>query len=442
MNPLTALEALPEDAYKGEWLNWTKMADFESTSPPVIVGGEGPYAIDKDGNRLLDGVSGLFTTQIGYSHGAEIGEAARQQLETLSFYPNWAATHPSALALTERLLGLAPERMGRILLTSGGSESVESALKLVRQHFLAKGQPLKRKFIARLGAYHGCTMGALGLTGIPMSRQPFEPLDPNVRHAPNTHQRSCLYCHDKGGCTLTCADAIEQQILAEGPDTVACVVVEPIQNGGALPAPEGYGPKLREICDRYGVLLWCDEVITGFGRVGAWFASDRLGFDADMITFAKGITSGYAPAGGVIFTEQIAAPIVEHGDLYAHGFTFGGHPLACAVAMTNLDIMERLDVIANVQAHEEHYAAAMRAVVDSSDLAVEARGKGYYHGLEFVSNEVAAKVAAATRKHGAIVRPDVRVKPMISTSLPLICDTTQIDELAGALTAALADVAG
>jgi adenosylmethionine-8-amino-7-oxononanoate aminotransferase len=262
-----------------------------------------------------------------------------------------------------------------------------------------------------------------------------------VRHAPNTHQRSCLYCHDKGGCQLTCADAIEQAILAEGPDTVAAVVVEPIQNGGGLPPADGYGAKIREICDRYGVLLWCDEVITGFGRVGAWFASERLGFNADIITYAKGITSGYAPAGGVIFTEAVGAPLIEAEAMYAHGFTFGGHPLACAVALANIDIMERLDVIANVQAHEDAYAAAMQEVAASSDLVVEARGKGFYHSLELVDNALTAPVAGATRKHGVIVRPDVRVKPMVVTSLPLICTQEHIDELTGALKAALADVA-
>jgi adenosylmethionine-8-amino-7-oxononanoate aminotransferase len=440
VNPVT-FESLPADAHKGEWLNWSKMADFQNQSPPVIVSGEGPYAIDKDGNRFLDGVSGLFTTQIGYSHGKEIGEAAAKQLEELCFYPNWAATHPSALALTERILGLAPDRMARVLLTSGGSESVESAMKLVRQHFLAKGQPLKRKIIARRGAYHGCTMGALALTGIPLSRVPFEPLDPNVRHAPNTHQRSCLYCHDKGGCTLTCADAIEQQILAEGPDTVAAVVVEPIQNGGGLPPADGYGARIREICNRYGVLLWCDEVITGFGRVGGWFASDRLGFDADICTFAKGITSGYAPCGGVVFTEAVGEPLINADTMYAHGFTFGGHPLACAVSLKNLEIMERLGVMDNVLANEDYYAAAMADVAASSDLVVEARGKGFYHSLELTDNALTAPVAGAVRKHGVIVRPDVRVKPMVVTALPLICGYAEIDELTGALKAALADVA-
>ena len=440
MNPVT-FESLPADAHKGEWLNWSKMKDFQDQSPPVIVSGDGPYAIDKDGNRLLDGVSGLFTTQIGYSHGKEIGAAAAAQLEELCFYPNWAATHPSALALTERILGLAPDRMSRVLLTSGGSESVESALKLVRQHFLAKGQPLKRKIIARRGAYHGCTMGALSLTGIPLSRIPFEPLDPNVRHAPNTHQRSCLYCQDKGGCTLTCADAIEQAILAEGPDTVAAVVMEPLQNGGGLAPADGYGARIREICDRYGVMMWCDEVITGYGRLGAWFASDRLGFNADIITFAKGITSGYAPCGGVLFSEEVGEPLINADAMYAHGFTFGGHPLACAVALANLDIMERLGVIDNVLANEDHYAAAMADVAASSDLVVETRGKGYYHSLELTDNALTAPVAGAVRKHGVIVRPDVRVKPMVVTALPLICDRAQIDELAAAIKAGLADVA-
>ena len=218
--------------------------------------------------------------------------------------------------------------------------------------------------------------------------------------------------------------------------------MEPIQNGGGLAPVDGYGARIREICDRYGVLLWCDEVITGFGRVGAWFASDRLGFQADICTFAKGVTSGYAPCGGVVFTEAVGAPLVDSEVMYAHGFTFGGHPLSCAVALANIDIMERLGVIDNVLAHEDYYAAAMADVASSSDLVVEARGKGYYHSLELAQNALTGPVAAATRKHGVIVRPDVRVKPMIVTSLPLICDRSHIDELATALKAALVDVKG
>src|SRR3954454_23964008 len=208
-----------------EWLNWTVMADYEAKEPPVVVSGDGPYVTDADGSRLRDAMSGLFTTQIGYSHGKEIGEAAARQLEQLGFYPNWGATHPSAVQLTERILALAPSQMGRAFFTSGGSEAVESALKLARQHFLAKGEPARRKVIARRGAYHGCSLGALSLTGIPAARAPFEPLLADVRHVPNTDRRRCFMCRGADACTLACADAVEAAIQAEAPGTVAAVVV-------------------------------------------------------------------------------------------------------------------------------------------------------------------------------------------------------------------------
>src|SRR4051812_24132413 len=249
-----------------EWLNWTVMAEYEAKEPPVVVSGDGPYVTDADGSRLLDAMSGLFTTQIGYSHGREIGQAAAAQLEQLGFYPNWGATHPSAVQLTDRILRLAPPQMGRAFFTSGGSEAVESAWKLARQHFLAKGEHARRKVIARRGAYHGCSLGALSLTGIPAARAPFQPLLGDVRHVANTDLRRCSICSDASAHALHAADAVEDAIKAEAPGTVAAVVVEPVQNaGGCLVPPPGYAQRLREICDRHGVLLWCDEVITGFG---------------------------------------------------------------------------------------------------------------------------------------------------------------------------------
>jgi adenosylmethionine-8-amino-7-oxononanoate aminotransferase len=329
-----------KDTISHEWLSWTRMADFRDHAPPLIVGGEGPFVIDADGRRLFDGVSGLFTTQIGYSHGAELGAAAARQLETLGFYPNWAATSPAPVELTAQVRELSPEHLTRVFFTSGGSEAVESALKLIRLHWLGRGEPLRRKVIARRGAYHGCTLGALSLTGIPGARAPFEPLLPDVRHAENTDRRNYPAAADDAAWLDATTAAIERMIVAEGPHTVAAVVLEPVQNaGGCLVPPEGYGPRLREICDRHGILLWCDEVITGFGRLGAWIGSDLLGFDADIVTFAKGITSGQAPLGGMLFTDDVAAPLLDGGALYAHGFTFGGHPLACAVALANLGIM-------------------------------------------------------------------------------------------------------
>jgi adenosylmethionine-8-amino-7-oxononanoate aminotransferase len=424
-----------------EWLSWTRNADYREAPPPVVVGGEGPYVIDRDGRRLLDGVSGLFTTQIGYSHGAELGAAAAAQLEQLGFYPNWDATHPAALALTERVLGLAPA-MDHVFFTSGGSESVESAWKLARQHFLAAGEPFRRKVIARRGAYHGSSLGAVSLTGIPGSRIPFEPLLADARHVPNTDRRRCLMCRGAEACTLGCAEAVEQAIVAEGPATVAMVIVEPVQNaGGCLVPPPGYGRALREICDRHGVLLCCDEVITGFGRVGAWFGSERFGFEPDMITCAKGITSGQAPLGGVLFRDRVAEPLMADGALFAHGYTFGGHPLSCAVALANLDIMERLGVVENVRATEGYLEAALNDVAARSPIAVEARGAGFFRAIELVSNDHVLRARDAIRAQGAIVRADVRVNPCLAISPPLICDRGHVEELAAAVSAGLEAVA-
>ena len=431
------VDALREAA-AGEWLSWTRMADFDGTAPPILVGGEGPYVFEADGTRLLDAMSGLFTTQIGYSHGAELGEAAKRQLESFGFYPNWAATSPAPVELTRRVTGLAPENLTRAFFTSGGSEAVESALKLVRQHWLGRGEPLRRKIVARRGAYHGCTLGALSLTGIPAARAPFEPLLGDVRHAENTDRRHYGHAVTDEEWTDAAIAAIERTIVAEGPHTVAAVVVEPVQNaGGCLAPPPGYGARLREVCDRYGLLLWCDEVITGFGRLGAWFGSDRLGFDADMITFAKGVTSGQAPLGGLLFSDDVAAPLIDQKAVYAHGFTFGGHPLSCAVALANLDIMERLDVLANVRRLEDTLGGLLDGVAAASPLVVEARGEGFFRAIELRDASVLAAARDAIRREGVIVRLDDRVNPCLAISPPLICTEEHLEELAAGITAGL-----
>jgi adenosylmethionine-8-amino-7-oxononanoate aminotransferase len=431
------VDALREAA-AGEWLSWTRMADFDGTAPPILVGGEGPYVFEADGTRLLDAMSGLFTTQIGYSHGAELGEAAKRQLESFGFYPNWAATSPAPVELTRRVTGLAAENLTRAFFTSGGSEAVESALKLVRQHWLGRGEPLRRKIVARRGAYHGCTLGALSLTGIPAARAPFEPLLGDVRHAENTDRRHYRYAVTDEEWTDAAIAAIERTIIAEGPHTVAAVVVEPVQNaGGCLAPPPEYGSRLRELCDRHGLLLWCDEVITGFGRLGAWFGSDRLGFDPDMITFAKGVTSGQAPLGGLLFTDDVAAPLIDQRSVYAHGFTFGGHPLSCAVALANIDIMERLDVLGNVRRLEDTLGLLLEDVAATSPLVVEARGHGFFRALELRDASALPGARDAIRREGVIVRLDDRVNPCLAISPPLICTAEHLEEMAAGITAGL-----
>ena len=426
-------------AAAGEWLSWTRMADFDGAAPPILVGGEGPYVVESDGNRLLDAMSGLFTTQIGYSHGAELGEAAKRQLEAFGFYPNWAATSPAPVELTRRLVSLAPEHLTRAFFTSGGSEAVESAMKLVRQHWLGRGEPLRRKIVARRGAYHGCTLGALSLTGIPAARAPFEPLLGDVRHAENTDRRNYPHAVTEEEWADAAVAAVERTIVAEGPHTIAAVVVEPVQNaGGCLTPPPGYGARIRELCDRHGILLWCDEVITGFGRLGAWFGSDRLGFDADIITFAKGVTSGQAPLGGALFTDAVAAPLLEQKAVYAHGFTFGGHPLSCAVALANLDIMERLDVLANVRSLEDELGRLLDEVASGSPIVADARGCGFFRALELRDAAILPAARDAIRRAGVIVRLDDRVNPCLAISPPLICTSEQLQEMAEGIADGLA----
>ena len=431
-----------QQAASREWLSWSRMADFRDQSPPILVGGEGPYVFEADGTRLFDGVSGLFTTQIGYSHGAELGVAAQRQLESFGFYPNWAATSPAPLALTERVLELAPDKLTRAFFTSGGSEAVESAMKLVRQHWLGRGEPLRRKLIARRGAYHGCTLGALSLTGIPAARAPFEPLLGDVRHAENTDRRHYPGVADEEAWCDAAVAAVERTIEAEGPQSVAAVVLEPVQNaGGCLAPPEGYGHRLRELCDRHDILLWCDEVITGFGRLGAWFGSSLLGFDADIVTFAKGITSGQAPLGGVLFSEQVAAPLVEGGAVYAHGFTFGGHPLSCAVGLANLEIMDRLSVIANVRANEAGLGRLLDEVAAASPAVVDARGRGFFRAIELRDASLLPAARASIRRAGVIVRLDDRVNPCLAISPPLISTPEQLQEMAAGISTGLAQMA-
>ena len=429
-----------EHASRGGWWSWTKMADYENAQPPVMVGGDGPYLIESNGTRLLDAMSGLFTTQIGYSHGKELGAAAAAQMEQLAFYPNWAATNPATLALTERILGLVEQDMSRVFFTSGGSESVESAWKLARQHFQAKGEPSRRIVISRHGSYHGCTLGALSITGIPAARAPFEPLLPDVRHVASTDTLRLAEGEPRG---LDFADAIERQIIADGAENVCMVILEPVQNaGGCLVPPPGYAQRVREICDRHGVLLCCDEVICGFSRLGHWFGSQRYGFAPDMITFAKGVTSGYAPLGGVIFTERVAEPLVAAEGLYAHGYTFGGHPVSCATALANLDVMERLDLNANVLEVEPYLEASLNEVAAGSSIAVDARGAGFFRALEVQDKSLVDPVRNATRANGVIVRSDVRVNPCLAISPPLISTKDHVDELCEALGKGLAAVAG
>ena len=289
---------LSEEARRHLWMHFSRMGSYETHEVPVIVRGEGAYVWDQHGKRYLDGLAGLFTSQLGHGR-TELAQAGAKQAETLAYFPLWTYAHPRAIELAERLAGYAPGDLNRVFFTSGGSEAVESAWKLARQYFSLIGQPERTKVISRYIAYHGTSMGALSITGIPELRIPFEPLVPGAIKVPNTNfYRAEIFADDEVAFGQWAADEIERAIVREGPESVAAVFLEPVQNaGGCFPPPPGYFQRVREICDRHGVLLVSDEVICAFGRLGHWFGALRYEYQPDIITVAKGLTSGYAPLG-------------------------------------------------------------------------------------------------------------------------------------------------
>jgi adenosylmethionine-8-amino-7-oxononanoate aminotransferase len=429
---------LQELAKRHLWMHFTRMGAYAEHEVPVIVRGEGCYVYDQHGKRYLDGLSALYCVNIGHGR-AELGEAAARQAKELGFYTNWSYAHPPSIELAARIAALAPGDLNRVFFVSGGSEAVESAWKLAKAYHAATGEPRKHKIVSRYLAYHGTSMGALTATGLPPLREPFEPLTPGGHHAANTN--SYRWAEDRH--TLWAADAIEEAILFEGPDTVAAVILEPVQNGGGCFVPqEGYFQRVREICDRHNVLLISDEVICAWGRLGHMFGCERFGYQPDMVTTAKGLTSAYAPMGAVITSDRVAEPFLHGTETFVHGFTFGGHPMACATAMANIDVLEREQLCQHVLDHE----GEMRAMLESlRDLPIvgDVRGAGYFHAIELVkdkdtkqtfSHEEAEVLLRDFLSHelyrrGLICRTDDRGDPIVQLSPPLIADSEQFEEI-------------
>jgi adenosylmethionine-8-amino-7-oxononanoate aminotransferase len=419
------------------WMHFTRMSAYEDHEMPIIVRGDGCYVYDQHGKRYLDGLSALFCVNAGHGR-TEIGQAAAKQVEELAFFTNWSYAHPRAIELAARIANLAPGDLNRVFFTSGGSEAVESALKLCRNWHRLNGDGQRIKVIAREIAYHGTTLGALSATGIPGLRAQFEPLTPGGCHVPNTN----TYRAPEGQDPLWSADQIEHRILFEGPETVSAVILEPVQNaGGCIPPPEGYWQRVREICDRYGVLLISDEVICSWGRLGHWFGAQRYDYAPDIITTAKALTSAYAPMGALIASDKVADPFMEGKEMFAHGLTFGGHPIAAAIAMANLDIYENEDLNGHVLAKEPEFRDMLEGLHRDLPIVGDVRGAGYFQAIELVKDRDTKEtfnaeesetllrgfLSGALYEHGLICRADDRGDPVIQLAPPLVADTPEFE---------------
>jgi adenosylmethionine-8-amino-7-oxononanoate aminotransferase len=424
-------------------LHFTRNGNYGADGSELLVleRGEGAYVFDSHGNRYVDGLSSLFCAQIGYSYGEEMGAVAAQQLQQLAFNTMWGTAHPPALELADRLAALAPDGIDRVFFTSGGSEAVEAAWKLARMYHIANGEPQRLKAIARNIAYHGVTLGALSFTGVPAYKEPFGPPAIYTRHVANTN----TFRSDVSGEALTAKllAEIEEVILDEGPETIGVIIAEPVQNaGGCLTPPPGYWQGLRALADKYGILLHADEVITGFGRLGEYFAVSRFDVTPDLITVAKGLTSAYAPMGAVLVSDKVAAPLYEDKRTLMHGITFGGHPLCAAIALKNLEIFERENVLANVHAHEAGLKERMEALKEDLPIVGDVRGAGFFWCVELVKDEDNTRFDADEREQilrgyipqamldaGLIARADDRGDAIFQIAPPLISDDDVLDEI-------------
>jgi adenosylmethionine-8-amino-7-oxononanoate aminotransferase len=429
------------------WMHFTRMGGYgPGADIPIIARGDGCYVFDEHGRRYLDGLSALFCVNSGHGR-TELADAAAAQMRELDFFTTWSYAHPRAIELAARIARLAPPGLERVFFTSGGSEAVESALKLVRAYHRLRGDEQRTKIVARELSYHGTSLGALAATGLPALKTPFEPVAPGGCHVPNTN----IYRWPEGRDPLWAADAIEARIVEEGPETVAAVILEPVQNAGGCFVPqEGYFQRVREICDRFGVLLVSDEVICSWGRLGHLFGCDRYGYLPDIVTTAKGLTSAYVPMGAMIAADHVAAPFMEGGASFVHGFTFGGHPVAAAVALANIDIIEREDLCAHVRANEGAFRAMLESLRDI-EIVGDVRGAGYFQAIELVKDRdtkasfdraeaeqlLRGFVSGELYRRGLICRADDRGDPVIQLAPPLIAGPQQFEEMEAILRAVL-----
>jgi adenosylmethionine-8-amino-7-oxononanoate aminotransferase len=438
------------------WMHFSRQSVMEDgAGVPIIVRGEGHHIWDSRGKKYFDGLSGLFVVNAGHGR-RRLAEVAAKQAEELAFFPLWSYAHPAAIELADRLASYAPGDLNRVFFSTGGGEAVETAFKLAKHYWKLQGRPTKHKVISRAVAYHGTPQGALAITGIPAMKEMFEPVTPGGFRVPNTN----YYRAEEMGFIAVpgagdpeeqfgvwAANRIEEMIQFEGPETVAAIFLEPVQNsGGCFPPPPGYFQRVREICDKYDVLMVSDEVICAFGRIGHMFACDAYGYVPDMITCAKGMTSGYSPIGATIISDRLYEPFKHGSTAFYHGYTFGGHPVSAAVALANLDIFEEEGLNENVRVNSPIFRATLEKLKDLP-IVGDVRGDGYFFGIELVKDKATKLtynddesermlrgfMSKALFDAGLYCRADDRGDPVVQLAPPLTIGPAEFDEIEGIL---------
>lgn len=434
---------------------FTDHKDLRAAGTRVITKADGPFIYDSDGNEILDGMAGLWCVNAGYGRD-ELVEAAAAQMRELPYYNAFfRCTTPTPTLLARKLAEIAPDNINQVFYGSSGSEANDTALRLVRHYWALEGRPEKNIIISRENAYHGSTVAATSLGGMSAMHGQLNGAVPNIRHvmAPYAYgeAKEGESDHDFG---LRAAKAVEDAIVEAGPENVAAFIGEPIQGaGGVKVPPESYWPEIQRICDKYDVLLMLDEVITGYGRTGEWFAAQSMGIKPDTITTAKGLTSGYQPLSALLVGDRIAATLVEKGGEFYHGYTYSGHPVACAVALKNLEIIEREGLVERVRDDTGPYLGeALKAGIGDHAIVGEIRNFGLLAAIEIVKDrdtkarfspegEAAVRIRDHAIANGLMMRA---VGDTMILSPPLIWTRNTIDmavdRIARALDAAAADL--
>ncbi len=431
------------------WVHTQQLTDLaKDDGLKVFERGVGIYLWDIKGRKFIDAMSGLWVVNAGHGR-TELAEVAANQMREMAYVNTFAYTSKPAVDLAAKLASLLPSSLNKLFFVNSGSEAVETAIRMAKHYQYNIGEKKRYKVIARRGSYHGMTAGALSVNGsAALNRTPWEPLLPGVVFVENVNCYRCPFEKTYPACDVFCARTIERTIQAERPETIAAFIAEPLSAANAVfPPPEGYWRTIRALCDRYGILLIADEVINGFGRTGRWFASDLFDFEPDLMTMAKGLSSGYLPIAAVGISDRVAREFEgDRSKTFGGGITFGTHPVACAVALANLAIIEREGLVENAARTGAYLHSRLNALKENHPIVGEVRGRGLLLGMELVkdpatkqpfpdADDLAGKLTGALIRNGVLCRAG----NVLNIAPPLVITEPECDDLAARLDAALGE---